>query len=118
MGKAYGFFECRASKEAIELEIPTIRRLVKTPSKLELSLIEGMENVRGDSRLISLAKAAKEQGINYLLDATYPDATNRETADELSAILNQAYQSPLYGKREPFMGEIIYEENGEYVFRE
>ena len=40
IGKAYGFFECIYSKEAIEKEVPAIRELVNTPSELELSLFE------------------------------------------------------------------------------
>ncbi|MBI2663611.1 hypothetical protein HYX15_03735 [Candidatus Woesearchaeota archaeon] len=118
MGEAYGFFDCRATKEAIEAELPTIRRLVETPSGLELSLTEGMDNVRGDSKLVSLAREAGESGIKYMLKANYPDADNNTTADELAGILNQAYQSPLYKKGEEFKGTIVYEEKGDYIFRE
>ncbi len=119
IGKAYGFFNCNASKEAIEAELPTIRELVLTPSKLELSLIEGVEALKGDSKLMALAQEAKESGnIRYVLEATYPRATNRNTADEVAAILNQAYQSPLYQKGEEFYGAIFYKEKGNYVSRE
>jgi len=125
MGRAYGFFDCSASKEAIEAELPTIRRLVKTPSELELSLTEGMDGVRsfslllrGDLRLLSLIQEAEQSGMRYMLKADYPNESNRKTADELSSILNQAYQSPLYNKGETFRGEIVYEEDGMYVFRE
>ena len=67
IGKAYGFFNCKASKEKIEAELPTIRKLVKTPSKLELSLIEGVENLRGDQDLVELAQKAQNSGIRYVL---------------------------------------------------
>lgn len=117
-GEAYGFFYCNASKQEIENELPTIRKLVKTPSQLELSLIEGMDNVRGDKRLNALAQEAKGNGINYVLKATQANGTNGETADEVSAILNQAYQSPLYKDKEPFRGAIVYQEKGKYVFRD
>ncbi len=53
-----------------------------------------------------------------MLQATYPNGTNRDTADKVASILNQAHQSPLYEAREPFKGAIVYEENGEYVFRD
>lgn len=118
VGRAYGFFYCNASKQEIETELPTIRELVRTPSQLELAVIEGMDNVKGDKSLIVLAQEAKQDGINYLLSATVPNGTNRGTADEVAGILNQAYQSPLYDAQEPFKGAVVYEENGEYVFRE
>ena len=118
VGRAYGFFYCNASKQEIETELPTIRETVRTPSKLELSLIEGMDNVRGDKRLTTIAQEAKQSGINYLLQATYPNGTHKDTADEAASILNQTYQSPLYEAKELFNGAIVYEENGEYVFRD
>ena len=118
IGKAYGFFYCNASKQEIETELPTIRELVRTPSQLELSLVEGMDNIKGDKRLIALAQEAKRDGINYMLQTTYPNGTNKDTADEVAGILNQTYQSPLYKAKEPFRGAIVYEENGEYVFRD
>lgn len=64
IGKAYGFFHCRASQQEIEAELPFIRRLVNAPSQLELSLIEGVENLKGDSDLLALAKKA---GLRYVL---------------------------------------------------
>ena len=118
VGRAYGFFYCNASKQEIETELPTIRELVETPSQLELSLIEGMDNLKGDKRLTALAQEAKQDGINYVLQATYPNMTNKDTADEVASILNQAYQSPLYQAKEPFRGAIVYEEKGKYVFRD
>lgn len=118
IGKAYGFFYCDASKQEIETELHTIRELVRTPSQLELSLIEGMDNIEGDKRLTALAQEAKQDGINYMLQATYPNGTNKDTADEVAGILNQAYQSPLYKTKEPFKGAIVYEEKSEYIFRD
>ena len=52
------------------------------------------------------------------MEATYPNATNHQTADEVASVLNQAYQSPLYQKGEQFRGEVVYNERGRYVFRE
>ena len=118
VGGAYGFFYCNASKQDIEAELPTIRKLVKTPSQLELSLIEGMDNLKGDERLTALALKAKKDGINYVLQATYPNGTNKDTADEVATIINQVYQSPLYQAKEPFRGAVVYEEKGEYLFRD
>ena len=118
VGKAYGFFDCRYSKEAIEEEVPSIRELVNTPSELELSLIEGVENLTGNHKLRPIIRDAQEAGLKYVLEATLPRASNRTTADKLAAILNQAYNTPLYDQRKPFSAAIVYEENGQYKFRD
>ena len=52
------------------------------------------------------------------MEATYPDATNHQTADEVASVLNQAYQSQLYERGEQFRGEVVYKEKGSYMFRE
>ena len=36
-GTAYGFFNCRASKQEIEAELPTLRSLAQTPNQLGIS---------------------------------------------------------------------------------
>jgi len=131
-GRAYAFFDCRASKEQIEAELPTIRQCVKTPSKLELSLTEGVCKFMGtsilgrkalvgrpiDTQLRDVAKEAKDSGMRYVLEAKYEGATNKQTADEVASVMNQAYQSPLYQKGEQFRGEVVYNERGKYIFRE
>lgn len=118
IGKAYGFFDCRATKEQIEAELPTIRELTKVPSALELKLLEGFEALEGTPKFMEKVREAKEAGLKYVIDAALPNATNKTVADEVSVILNQTYQSPLYNEGEPFNGGIIYEENGDFVFRE
>ena len=118
VGKAYGFFDCKASKKDIEAELPSIRNMVRTPSRLELSLIEGVENLMGDLDSTPIIREARDSGMKYVFEATYPDATNEKTADEVAAILNQAYQSPLYQKSEPFSGGIVYKEGNRYIFRD
>ena len=77
-----------------------------------------MNNIKGDKRLTALAQEAKQDGINYILQATSPNRTNKNTADEVASILNQAYQSLLYKDGEQFKGGIIYEKKGKYVFRD
>ena len=114
-GKAYGFFDCKASKEEIEAELPAIRYLAQTPSELELSLTDNLGGLEGNTELRSIAQDVKEQGIRYILEGTYQGHSNRETADELSGILNQAYQTSLYEQGEPFSGAIFYEFKGKYI---
>jgi|SRR3989344_289899 len=128
-GEAYAFFNCKAPLTEIAQEIPTIRALVQTPRRLELCLAERALPLFGDDRnskhasinpeLAEIALYANDTGIKYVLAArSPPNITNRQTADELSAILNQAYQSPLYADGEEFRGEIVYKEDNHYVFRE
>ena len=58
-----------------------------------------------------------EIGARYAMIARYPGATNKKTADELSAVLIQTSQSHLYQEGEDFRVDIFYEKNGEYFFR-
>lgn len=118
IGKAYGFFDCSASKTEIEGKLPVVREYTKTPSGLELSLIEGVENLKGDSKLMALAKEAKESGMRYVMKATYPDATNEKTSGELQALLINTSNSLFCMTDEHIRGEIVYKEKGEYLFRE
>ncbi len=118
VGEAYAFFDCNASRDEIEKMFPHIRAEVKTPSRLELALTEGInpESFR-DVELMEIARDAKEAGIRYFLKARCQDLSNKQTADETAGVLTQAYQSPLYQDREEFRGGIFYEENGRYVKR-
>ena len=68
-GKAYGLFICNSPRKEIELELPKIRKQYSINSNLELSLIEGKDNV--DSRLAAITQEAdQEEGnqYNYILD--------------------------------------------------
>ena len=80
--------------------------------------MEGMDTLIGDSELSQIAEGAKNAGIRYLMEATNPNTTNHQTADEVASILNQAYQSLLYQEGEQFRGEVVYQEKGRYLFRE
>lgn len=124
VGKAYGFFDCDASLSDIGDELPKILRCVGTPAEVELSLAE-MDQYQGDRGAASYARTHPRMAgrdSQYVLDATYRDHGNRETADEVAAVLNQAYQSPLFGKDEDekFRGVIVYKDelSRVYKFRE
>ncbi len=123
-GRAYGFFDCTAKNEEIKAVLPTVRDLAQNPSKLELSLSEGVGHSYGlvnraeaniNQDILSIAQEAEQAGISHLMRASLPNASNRETAEELSAVLNQTYQSLLYQEGEDFRGETFFEENGQYV---
>ena len=139
MGEAYGFFDCEASKERIEAVLPDIRSDVKTPSELELSLMEGPDGIRGDSKLMAcydrtrtrmifpegmstskrseMTKKAEKTDVRYVMKAVNPGATNEDAARGLGCVLNcVAHMSSLYDGA--FRGAVVYEENGEYVLHE
>lgn len=111
IGQAYGFFDCRASKQEIEAEIPTIRDLVRTPSQLELSLFEdpiNLDNVNFSRTIDAGFSRSGKIGNSYLLKGNYPEADNGKAASEFIAIFNQLYQTPLYNHNEKFRGKIGY----------
>ena len=90
MGKAYAVFDCKASKEAIESEIILMRRIIGTPGDLEVFVIDLSQLKITDKEKLA------EAHMKYMLQAIHPRAGNKETAGEVTAILNQTYQSPLY----------------------
>ena len=114
-GRAYGFFDCRAPIRTIERELPAIREAVQTPPEVELSLFEGMDTA--DPELMSMARAVGGQDMRYALKVTRPGASNRATANEPASVLNQGYLSPLFGRREPFRGAVVFAEDRRYVSR-
>jgi len=114
-GEAYAFFYCKASKQEIEKELPHIKDAVKTPNQLELSLTEINPDGFKHQELKEIVHDAKKAGMNYSMKASYKGFDNKQTADELAGILNQAYQSPLYKDKEEFRGGIFCEENGHYL---
>ena len=123
LGKAYGFFDCSASKEAIESELPAVRIDTKTPKELELSLMEGMDQLRGlrgvlnDMDLLQIARKAKKDGMRYVIEATYPCATNEKTSGELQALLINTSNSLFCQTDEHIRRMVVYKERGRYVFR-
>lgn len=100
-GKAYGLFDCGASKEEIGSCLPIIRNLSQIPEKVGLYLTEDAKSSEDDFR--------------YKMEAVYPGATNEAAAVELTTGLNQAYQSHLWKNGEPFRGRAFYEKDGIYV---
>lgn len=116
-GKAYGFFDCKAPIEDVLKELSDIRvsKPIPTPSALELSLTEGIENLNGDLGLIGIASEAKDAGLTYVLEATYPNATNEQTTYEISSIFQQMSQTQLDDGSNRY--GVVYDNNDDYVFR-
>jgi hypothetical protein len=115
-GRAYGLFECQASKELLQKEFLDTRRMVESPIEFELSLtdINSDHLPEVDRQFSEIVSMAKEEGINYLLEATLPKESNRRTAEELAANFNLAYVSPLFPENEMFKGAILYKDHGKY----
>lgn len=115
VGRAYAFFRFTYPRQKIQDELPFIRESVKTPNELELSLMEELKNLNTESQLFQIAKEAKDKGMNYVIEGTYPNATNNKTAEELHAILNALYPpSRLFES----LFQIVSQKSGRYVFWE
>lgn len=116
-GTARAFFNCNAKQNVIRREIKNIRLMVEVPDAVRLTL-GAIKKVHphNDLLLSDEIKNALAYNIKYSLKATYPGATNEAAAVELVAIMNQAYQSPLYNKGDYFVGQIFYEKGGKSCY--
>lgn len=117
-GKAYGFLYYAGKREAIQKELPAIRKKVKTPLEMGLSVrgINSLDNQK-DSALAEIAERAKSASINYVIEADLPGESNQRTARELECVFT-GLRYQLYDKSEPFCAEVAYKRGGKYVFRE
>ena len=114
---AYAFFDCGATKKRVSRELSYIKKLVGMPVDLKLILTEGVHPESfNDPELREIAREAKSAGIRYTMKTTYQGNkyNNKSVADMASIILNQAYQSSLYSKDEPFIGMIVYKGNNSH----
>lgn len=119
IGTAYAFFHCSVNRDQVSAALADIREVVKTPSLLELALYEGFEQLKSDDlQLTEILEEAQRSEMRYALRSSLAHASNGEVADETAAILNQAYQSPLYADGEAYNGVIVYKEGDAYVFRD
>jgi hypothetical protein len=116
VGKAYLFFECSYSKEEVINEINNIISSSDIPNKLELSLIDGLDKINNQSLLYQILKDAKDKAMNYIFEGTYPNLTNKDTANELRIILNLLLISRINSDDNTIKSEIVYQDSGKYVF--
>lgn len=117
VGKAYGFFGSNNPKNAVEKELYDACGAFGIHTE-GLRLTEGMDNVRGDPGLTGIANKAKGKGINYLLEMEGPGMDNEKTAGMVADILNRAYMSDTLGDMKTFERAIVFERDGDYVFRD
>jgi len=137
IGKAYAFFDCDASKEQMERSIPSLRRDAMTPDGLQLLLHEGTSGLQFDKALTELIKFPDDYRVKsskwckqdhekerkplanmkYVLEADYNGASNKDTASELGDLLNVVHYE--FNRDQSFFrGEIVYNKNGKYIFKE
>ncbi len=139
MGKAYGFLNCKASKDKIEKFLPNIKEKIKIPSTLELFVVKGINNIfrvieektdsegEKDYELKELyefilgdysperCKGSRKSRLRCLIEATCPDTTNKETAEELIKLINGINQTPsLYKPEEILEGVVFYKKGNGY----
>jgi len=136
VGKAYAFFDCDASSEQIEESMPCTRHDARTPKDLELLLHEGTSGLQPDEMLAKqiqylrdnrvMSSERLKQGheeekrslasMKYILEAHYKGSSNKATANELDAVMNNVFR---FNKDQGlFRGAVIYEENNKYFFRD
>lgn len=117
VGKAYGFIGCSKTIDEVRGMLPLIRQVSQTPSNLELTVTEGIENIVGDKVLHeTVIRDLKTAGnFNYAFEASLTGHDNVDTANELGSIVNQLYQSPIFEpKPKDFYATVVYERNGQY----
>jgi hypothetical protein len=137
VGEAYAFFNCSASKQEIERELPSIKEKSKLGG-LELSLneVKELRDNGADQELLEVinneeiwstypakyqylmrrAKPTKISDLKYSIQARYPNHTNEETASQLGHVVNGIYTT--FDKKEIFTGAIIGKANGKYCLWE
>lgn len=118
MGKAYGFFHCNSPAEAIEHELPLVRKLAETPGIVALLVEDARDVLLPSTALMELLQEGLQRGRNRMMEAVYPGQLHEKAADELAMILNVLYQSPFYREGDEFLGDIVYSCEREWVFRE
>ena len=114
-GIAYKFFNCRAeSAQAIEAVLPDAKHASEASSGLEISVIDGLENLPQDTseEIMKVAlKEAKPAGIRYAMQAKLPGATNTQTAIELHTVVSMMYNEPsIYRPGDKLQGLTVWQD--------
>jgi len=143
-GKAYALFDFEAPKGEIYEELTDMLKTKAQKSGeplrcLELSLrdvgdLQTSEDIDPDvldviernsifptfpeayKHQMETARPIKMKNLKYMIDATCPDATNEDAANELGWVLNGLYNR--FGESKPFNTAITAKIDGEYLFKE
>ena len=138
-GKAYGLFNCNASKAEIEGSLRDIREYVQTPTDIDFRLTT-MDEFAGDARspreLVDLIKKAKiyaifpesmrdqidkakpikARSLKYVIEATGREGDNEVVARSTGEVLNGLYQ--IYDQGRAFEGTTVYRDGHDYIMSE
>lgn len=114
IGVAYAFFACNAKPAEVRNELGYIRHMVKTPGEVETILAHRPARDETDARIGMIHAEAKLNALDYMLTVRFPGQSNRNACEEARAILNQAYQSPLYDENDPFRGMLVFKSGRGY----
>ncbi len=129
-GRAYGLFNCNASKEEIEKDINDIREYVQTSPEMRLKLTTMAEfraNPQSPKKLVNLLDNAEvypifpssskqemdksrptlAKDLQYVLEASQSGVESEIVARSTGDIVNGVHS--LYGKGQPFLGTIVGE---------
>ena len=116
LGRAYAFFDSKASKNDIENALPSIRQALYLAPLIDLSFTE-TSDVKGGRKLNEVAKNAESKGLRYTFEVVCPGAANDAAAEQMVTILCEAYRQALFKKDERFIGNVVYKEGRGYSFR-
>ncbi len=79
-----------------------------------MALVEPQGPMAIDARVFASIRRRAASDL-YAIRASLPNTPNKTVADELAAIVNQMYQSPLYSEGERFWGIIAYLDEGSFT---
>ncbi len=92
-GRAYGFFTCNVSFPVVRVLLHSLRYDRKSPSLVDVWMIDSAARVKDDPDLVTLAQRAQESGRKYFADAIQHESTNREAAVSLYNLLEEMHCS-------------------------
>jgi len=129
-GTAYAFMDLDASIKQVRDELPRVLVAAQTPSELEVSVREVKDLINDrkiDSALVEYIRAVnvkpaghfnrpskKMSELKYVVEAKYPNAEDKQAAEQLTDVSNNLCYAFNYKK--PFYAEIVAKApNGRYM---
>jgi hypothetical protein len=117
-GEAYAFFRYAGAADILELALPDMRQMAQAPSALELTLSNTQRFFHLDDKLMSFVVLARTLDLNYVLAGRQQGVRNADVADSLGNVVNQLGKSALYRPTDPFIAQIIFMREEDYILKE